>query len=492
MSIPTGLNDAFHAYERALMENDLGAMSRLFAAEGTTLRGDRGGLLVGHEQIDALRRVRGGALSRDLADIQVQVIDDNTALIVAVTASRRGGHGLQTQLWRRTTAGWQVTAAHVSAPPTTFDPAVWRIVGDPLVPPTGIGDLQGQTVAVKDVFAVAGHAIGAGVPAYLDEQPRATTHAAAVARLLHAGAALRGIARTDQLAYSLAGDNPHYGTPVNALVPGALPGGSSSGPATAVALGAASIGLGTDTAGSIRIPASYQGLWGLRTTHGSVPVDGMVGLAPEFDTVGLLARTPELLRCAAAALAPGSAFALSGEVVDLDDLGLTDLAGYAEAFRVHQAFQAWSVHGAWIADHPGAVVGSAGERFAAASRITSTEDARARDLLDRARSTIDGLLGGAVLRLPAAAGPAPRVWTSPRGVEQARRATLELTCIAGITGRPALVTPGRSTPAGPVGQCLIGPPDSEPALIAWAMENGGATTGGCGSCWPKNGFTHST
>ncbi|GAA4711293.1 AtzH-like domain-containing protein [Phytohabitans rumicis] len=474
MSIPAGLNDAFQAYERALMQNDLETMSRLFADEGTTLRGDGGGLLIGHEQIDAFRRGRSGALPRELVDVQIQVIDDNTALIVAVTAARRGGHGLQTQLWRRTTAGWQVTAAHVSAPPTTFDPAVWRIVGDPLVPPTGTGDLQGQTVAVKDVFAVAGHAIGAGVPTYLDGQPHATTHASAVARLLRAGAAIRGIARTDQLTYSLAGDNPHYGTPVNALVPGALPGGSSSGPATAVALGAASIGLGTDTAGSIRVPASYQGLWGLRTTHGSVPVDGMVPLAPDFDTVGLLTRTPQLLRSAAMALAPESAFALSGAVVDLDELGLTDLATYAEAFRVHQAFQAWSVHGAWIAEHPRAVLGSAGERFAAASRITSAEDARAREVLDRARSTIDGLLGGAVLRLPAAAGPAPRLWTSPREVERARRATLELTCIAGITGRPALVTPGSSTSEGPVGRCLLGPPNSELALIAWTMRNGEA------------------
>nr|MDT0662989.1 DUF3225 domain-containing protein [Micromonospora sp. DSM 115978] len=474
MSVPAGLNDAFHAYERALMENDLGAMSRLFAAESTTLRGDSGGLLVGHEQIDALRRARGGALSRDLADIQVQVIDDNAALIVAVTAPRRGGRGLQTQMWRRTAAGWQVTAAHVSAPPTTFDPAVWRIVGDPLVPPTGTGDLQGQTVAVKDVFAVAGHAIGAGLPTYLDEQPPATTHASAVARLLHAGASVRGIARMDQLAYSLTGDNPHYATPVNAVVPGALPGGSSSGPATAVALGAASIGLGTDTAGSIRVPASYQGLWGLRTTHGSVPVDGMVPLAPDFDTVGLLTRTPELLRSAAAALAPGPPSALSGEVVDLDDLGLTDLAEYAEAFRVHQGFQAWSTHGAWITDHPGAVLGSTSERFAAASRITPAEDARARDILDRARSTIDNLLGAAVLRLPATPGPAPRLWASPREIGQTRRATLELTCIAGITGRPALVTPGRSTSGDPVGHCLIGPPGSEPALIAWAVEDGGA------------------
>ena len=130
--------------------------------------------------------------------------------------------------------------------------------------------------------------------------------APAVQALLDAGAEVLGIARTDELAYSIAGANPHYGTPPNARVPGALPGGSSNGPASAVALGQADIGLATDTGGSIRVPASYQGLWGLRTTHGRVARDGLLPLAPSFDTVGWLTRDRALLAACSRVSAIGS------------------------------------------------------------------------------------------------------------------------------------------------------------------------------------------
>ncbi|MFC7483259.1 AtzH-like domain-containing protein, partial [Luedemannella flava] len=368
-AFPDGLMAAFDAYEQALNDDDLATMDQLFAPGPRTLRGDRGGLLVGHDQISAFRRVRGGAPARDLAEVRVHVIDDNAAVVTAVTAPRRGGHGLQSQLWRRVNGSWVIVAAHVSPAPTTFDATVWRIVGAPLVAGAPHGPLAGETVAVKDLFEVAGYQVGAGVPAYLAEQPAATRHADAVARLLDAGATVRGIAHTDQFAYSLAGDNPHYGTPPNAAVPAAVPGGSTSGPATAVALGDASIGLGTDTAGSIRVPASYQGLWGLRSTHGAVPTAGLVALAPDFDTVGLLTRDPHTLVRATAALVDDAGVAVPDDVVGLDDVGF-DLAAMLDPFRTHQGFQAWQLHGDWIRAHPDALRGSAAARFEAASRIT--------------------------------------------------------------------------------------------------------------------------
>src|SRR4051794_22620847 len=187
--------------------------------------------------------------------------------------------------------------------------SVWRTVGTPLVAGAS-GDglpLAGVRVAVKDLFAVAGHPIGGGVPGFLAEARPERVSASAVQALLDAGADVTGIARTDEFAYSIAGANPHYGTPPNAAVPGALPGGSSSGPASAVALGQADVGLGTDTGGSIRVPASYQGLWGLRTTHGRVSRAGLLPLAPSFDTVGWLTRDAALLRAAWAATVPAGA-----------------------------------------------------------------------------------------------------------------------------------------------------------------------------------------
>src|SRR5690348_15455763 len=129
------------------------------------------------------------------------------------------------------------------------------------------GPLDGVTLAVKDVIDVRGIPTGAGNPTFLAGAVPATKHAAAVQRLLDAGAHVIGKAHTDELAYSLAGTNAHYGTPRNPGAPGRIPGGSSSGSASAVAGGVAQIALGTDTAGSVRVPASYCGVWGLRPTH---------------------------------------------------------------------------------------------------------------------------------------------------------------------------------------------------------------------------------
>ena len=99
-----------------------------------------------------------------------------------------------------------------------------------------------------------------------------------------------GKTQTDELAYSLNGENVHYGTPTNPRAPGRIPGGSSSGSAAAVAGGLVDFALGTDCGGSVRLPASYCGIYGIRTTHGLVPVDGVVDLAASFDTVGWFAR----------------------------------------------------------------------------------------------------------------------------------------------------------------------------------------------------------
>ena len=131
---------------------------------------------------------------------------------------------------------------------------------------------------------------GAGNPDWAARQKPAATSAPAVERLLRAGATLVGKTMTDELGFSLEGENAHYGTPVNPRCPDRLPGGSSSGSAVAVAAGLADLGLGTDTGGSVRVPASFCGLYGCRPSHGRVPLEGVVPFAPSYDTVGLVAR----------------------------------------------------------------------------------------------------------------------------------------------------------------------------------------------------------
>jgi Asp-tRNA(Asn)/Glu-tRNA(Gln) amidotransferase A subunit family amidase len=556
---PNGLLDAFWRYEAALMSNNLGELDRLFAPGPWTLRGDAVGLLVGHDAISAFRAGRGGAPARSVEELHVRAIDDDAAMIVAVVRAASGGRGQQTQLWRRGVDGWQVAVAHVSAPARVVDGTIWRIVGTPLVagtpggaaadeadaadapdsarnaagdsagaPEPGLsgreaGSLDGETVAVKDLFAIAGFAVGAGVPAYLAEGRPATETASAVASLLAAGADVVGIARTDEFAYSIAGRNPHYGTPPNAAVPGALPGGSSSGPASAVALGQASIGLATDTGGSIRVPASYQGLWGLRTTHGAVPVDGLLPLAPSFDTVGWLTRDGSTLARAARASIPGvrreltpryalvdvsAAFQGEGQAgagdgqggeveravgeaaarlraagidVDTEPVDVGDLAELAESFRQVQAFEAWGTHGAWIRQHPGALGDEIAARFGAASAVGAEEAGGALRRLHAHAARIAALAEDRILLLPSAASGAPDARATPAQLERVRSATMRLTCIAGSAGLPALSVPALSVTSvhggrAPFGLCLVGARGSDLALIERGREVAAALT----------------
>lgn len=178
------------------------------------------------------------------------------------------------------------------------------------------GPLTGHTVAVKDLFAIAGFPRGAGVPDYLGAPE--SRHAAVVAALLAAGADITGIAHTDEFAYSITGSNGRYGMPLNPAALLRVPGGSSSGSAVAVSSAQATIGLGTDTAGSIRVPAAYQGLWGIRTTHGSISTDGLLPLAQSFDTVGWMTRDVETLSAVADYLLPrGTAPYLGAESAEL-------------------------------------------------------------------------------------------------------------------------------------------------------------------------------
>ncbi len=306
LPVPDGLVEAFWAYERALMADDVETLDRLVARASTTLRGDAAGLLVGHDQVSAFRRSHGPAPRRRIVQTHVQVTDPDHALVVAVTELERGGRGQQTQLWARGVDGWVVTAAHVSAPAPALDSRIWRVVGDPLVPGAAGGPLAGESLAVKDLYAVAGQVVGAGNPAWEAAAPVERGDARVVDLLVEAGASVRGIARTDEFAYSLAGTNHHFGSPPNPRAPYRVSGGSSSGSASAVSLGHATIGLGTDTGGSIRVPAAYQGLYGIRTTHAAIATHGLLALAPSFDTVGWMTRDADLLALVGEVLLPDS------------------------------------------------------------------------------------------------------------------------------------------------------------------------------------------
>jgi amidase len=371
--------------------------------------------------------------------------------------------------------------------------AIWREYGEPLLPPLSAGPLDGLTVAVKDLFPVAGFPVGAGNPTWLAGARPELADAWAVRALRQAGASIAGIAQTDELAFSLSGTNPHYGTPPNQAAPGLVTAGSSSGPAAAVAGGQADIGLGTDTGGSIRVPASACGLYGLRPTLGAIPDAEVHHLAPSFDTVGWMTRDaatlalvgqvllpsgsaatanaasgsgPRRLRCPS--LPPGIVRTVAqGLGLPLEAgpvLGIDDNPGLPAAFRAVQAAEAWELHGDWITAHPGALGSDVEARFRYGATVSADDRRAAWALITQSRARFLGALGDdAWVALPAAGGPAHSRDATPEVRDAWRQATLRLTVPASAFGLPSVSVPSGAAP--PEGVALIGPPGSDHALL---------------------------
>lgn len=372
------------------------------------------------------------------------------------------------------------------------------------------GPLRGLTFVAKDVFDVAGDVTGAGNPTWAEEAAPAASDAEAVAALLAAGASLIGKSITDELAFSLAGTNVHHGTPRNPSAPGRVPGGSSSGSASAVAAGRCDVALGTDTGGSVRVPASYCGVWGMRPTHGRISVAGLVPLAPSFDTVGWFARSAQhLARAGRALLAAGPRRAPEAprRIVVVDGLfGLADassrpllleaadevaaaagipceriddasVAGWwgrtgdrtwVSVYRTIQGAEAWAQHGAWVTRGAPMGPGVRG-RFLAAGDVERAALARAVGAREVIRRRLEALTAeGVVLAVPSAAGVAPPPILDGGTKDDLRERTLALNCGAGLAGVPAISAPLATEDGRPLGLCLVGAPWSDESLLALA------------------------
>ncbi|MBS44390.1 MAG: amidase [Nocardioides sp.] len=383
----------------------------------------------------------------------------------------------------------------------TLDPTVLAPDGRVRVEPTGAGALDGLDVVVKDLLDVAGRVTAAGNPT-LAAGPPATAHAEAVRRVLAAGATVVGKVATDELAMGMFGVNSHFGTPPNPAAPDRVPGGSSSGSASAVAAGAADLGLGTDTGGSIRVPAGFCGLVGLRPTHGRTPLVGVRPMAPGFDCVGVLARTVDVARRGASVLlddwAPGATRPVSTVVL------LTDLAARADdevaalargaanrwaawlGLRVEEepllldglpeqlvgtfwplmSRQLWQSNGAWERDEQPVLGAGIAERIRAAadvadSAVTEAETARAA-LVERLRGLLDR---GAVAVLPTSVGSAPRRNLPHEALMAYRDRNLPQVVPASLTGAPQLSLPAGQVDGAPAGVSLLGLPGDDELLL---------------------------
>lgn len=363
------------------------------------------------------------------------------------------------------------------------------------------GPLAGLTFAAKDIFDIAGYVTGCGNPDWARTHGAADGTASCVRKLLDAGATLVGKTITDEIAFSLMGENAHYGTPVNSAAPGRVPGGSSCGSAAAVAGRAVDLALGSDTGGSVRIPASHCGLYGIRTTHGRLALDRTMPLAPSFDTLGWFAREPALMRRVGRVLmGPDSAPARPARLLVAADafaeadaavgVALTaalarvertigaatsitvapeGLAPWYEAFRHLQGAEIWRVHGDWVTRTKPRFGPGVAERFAWIATITPAQAAAADAVRAKARARVRGLAAdGAVICLPTSPAPAPPKGLPLAETDRFRARTLTLTCIAGLSGLPQVTMPLGRVDGCPVGLSLIGPAGSDAMLLELA------------------------
>jgi amidase len=365
------------------------------------------------------------------------------------------------------------------------------------------GPLAGLTAVVKDMYDIAGSRTGGGSPDWLATQKPASHHASAVVKILAAGATVTGKTICDEFFYSVSGVNAHYGTPPNTRAPGRIPGGSSSGSAAACGAQACDFALGSDTGGSIRVPASFNGVYGLRPTHGRVDLSGAMAMAPSFDTAGWFANGPGVLRRVGAVLLQGSAakeritrllvandaFAQAdAEVAALCrvflDRGSQLLPGRAdahiaatgfdewrEAFRIVQAKEVWETFGAFVTQARPKLGPGIRERMDFAATVTSDQAQRSREILAGARVHIRAALPpGTVMALPTAPSIAPLLTATGEALELFRVRTMRLTCIAGLAGLPQINIPIGTVSACPAGLSFIGWPGADEVLLDLACR----------------------
>jgi amidase len=368
------------------------------------------------------------------------------------------------------------------------------------------GTLAGLGFAVKDLIDIAGWPTGGGNPDWPAYAGMPTRHAGVVEALLAAGADVVGKTITDEVSLGILGENAHDGTPANPAAPDRVPGGSSSGSAAAVAGGACDFALGTDTGGSVRVPASFCGLYGIRPTLGRVDFSGICVQSPSSDTCGWLARDAEVFarvgevllgervpaglpgtllvavdafgqadEALVAALAPmvGRLAALIGVRRD-ETLAPSGLSGWLRAQRVLQQSEAYATFAPWLERHNPRLAFGVARGLMAGAAWSEAERSYAMITRREVTARLAHLLpAGTIMCLPTTPFPAPRRGLPISALAVPRERISVLTCAAGHAGVPQVSLPGAVVDGAPVGLSIIGGRGTDGVLLAVAKAFAG-------------------
>jgi amidase len=358
---------------------------------------------------------------------------------------------------------------------------------------------RGVRLAVKDLIDMAGDVTTAGCRALAERAEPAVVDAACLAGARAARARIVGRTNLHELAFGVSGINPWYGTPLNPLDPRRVPGGSSSGSAVAVASGEAEVAYGTDSGGSIRIPAACCGVAGLKSTAGRVSLHGVRPLAPSLDTVGPMARDVNGLTLGMQLLEPAFSVAAGGADVVVGRLaveadpritGALDralrLSGWQgrplelPMWRAATAWaatlliaEAWQSNAALLAANPEGIGADVAARLARGAAVESATLAAARRVqrdwsvaLAQVFSTVDVVVTPTLTIFP----PRPEAADQLLGA----RCTLPVN----LAGVPAVSLPVPAVGGFPASLQLVGPAGGEERLLAAAAHLEAAVAAG--------------
>ena len=366
------------------------------------------------------------------------------------------------------------------------------------------GPLAGLTFMVKDLYAIAGHKVSNGNPDFYEHATPAHDTAPVITRLLDGGASLTGVTICDEFFYSVLGTNAHYGQPINSRSSRHVTGGSSCGSAAAVSAEMCDFALGSDTGGSIRVPASFSGLYGLRPTHGRVDMHGVTPMAPSYDTAGALTRDAALLRKVMRVMlegeevaAPVTKLMLAQDIVAYSEASVdqalwqalgkfagalpkpehAEIAGeeieaWRKAFATIQGFEIQSTLLPFVQSHNVDLGPGIKERFEIASGITFADAEAARAVrANVAKRLTDILRPGTLIVLPTTPTlPPERDIPDGASFAEFRTLTLQSTCLAGHAGLPQISIPAGEAAGCPVGLSFIGWKGGDEALLDLAVD----------------------
>jgi len=358
------------------------------------------------------------------------------------------------------------------------------------------GLLSNLNFVLKDMCDVKNFKTSCGNPDFFKKCDFANDYAPFLKDLLNEGPVLKGITVCDEFFYSLIGENGHYGTPTNLNAPSCVPGGSSSGSAAALTTDLYDFSIGSDTGGSVRIPASFCGLIGMRPTHNRINTKGVYPMAPSFDTVGWFANNPEIFQKVGNVLLNNiersnvdfKQYVVAEDLLELCDaevqsnfnnyinvnipninktrLSTNTKAIIADNFRILQGAEVKANIIPWIEKNKPNISPEIRSRIDMASKITDVEVNRAlifrKTLIDEIEKSLPE---GTIAVFPTSPFSAPKSGQDDESLGSFRKRLMELTSIAGMTSRPQITIPRLKDKSGPVGISLLGWKYSDEILL---------------------------